>query len=44
MVITRLVLEPSSRLAFGASLSSSGGECVSVLSLDPEVRGLQVTD
>lgn len=36
---TKLVLEPANKLLYGASLANDGSECVSVCSLDVEVRG-----
>lgn len=36
---TRLVLEPTTKLMYGASMATGdAAECVSVHSLDPEVR------
>jgi hypothetical protein len=35
---SKLVLEPSTKWLFGASLHPSKGECISVHSLDAEVR------
>lgn len=40
LTCTKLVLEPSTKLMFGASLATSdASECVSVHSLDAEVSG-----
>jgi hypothetical protein len=35
---SKLVLEPSTKWLFGASTSAAKGECISVHSLDAEVR------
>lgn len=43
--VTKLVLEPATKLCFGAALGTgTAAECVSVHSLDPEVRCCAVVE